>query len=269
MYWHAEQSPRTSLFAIWHNRPTQAIREPSARCRIESCCTIVGAAACLPAVLSLLLPRARDAAADAQGRAAAVLCTAHVLRGAAAGRERSRNAEALPQLLELLGDPAVGQSEDACMRPAVLAAVHALLDAYPGETLAPHAAPLATAALLLRASDWRGSGGGGPGDNAAPAADSKAAGQQAAESEGLLHHLASVVTAADGGAASHPINCTIISCIDVLLQQQRPAILCQVRGLLVAGRGPSCSGHRACRQERLGRRQYALIVLPRRLFNEM
>ncbi|GBF95342.1 hypothetical protein Rsub_07770 [Raphidocelis subcapitata] len=186
----------------------KAVREPESRARAESCCALVGAAVSTPALLALLLPRARDGGACARARGDALLCIAHAMRGAGAaagsggagaGDRRHRGLrEAVPSLVALLEDANIGQSDDTHVRSASLALAHCLVAACPAAALAPEAPRLAAVALLLIAPEAHADaaardGGGAPGGDAEAAA--AAAGAEAAE--GLLAQLASAMAAGD------------------------------------------------------------------------
>jgi hypothetical protein len=249
------------------------MREAATRPRVEACCVIVGAAARLPEVLALMLPRARDAASDARARADALLCAAHAVRGAGAARPGRVGPEVLAQLLTLLADPEVGQSEDAHTRAAALAAAHALLDACPAAAATPHVARLAAVALLLRASDWLGGAAGGGGSRGwrageATAVDWDAVSKEAAEAERLLQHLADAAAAAGSGEVVGEDGAG--GSVDALLKQHRSGIVEVVswQGLQGGGRAAataarpcaSCHAHpslaptldRSCRGCRCG-----------------
>jgi hypothetical protein len=201
---------------------SQAIRESTTRQQVESCCALLGRACSVPELLALLLPRVRDAGADACARADALLALAHVLRGSGAGDGGSA-AEAAPIVLELLLDPEVGESDDKHLRASCLEAARQLIAACPPAVLAEHAPQLLVVALLSLASDRAGLVRQDA--TAAAAAEAEVAAMQAEEAEQLLRMLAGAVgaTREGGGGGSGD------GSVDRLLAQHREMVLRLVR----------------------------------------
>ena len=210
----------------------RAIRTPDARPHIRGCCAAAGRAGCLPAALPLLLARAAvgegggDGAGGGDGvdvrtQADAVLCLAHIARGAAEGGARGRRqlARALPALAGLLAAPAVCESEDASMRAsweellAQLLAPAPLLCRCHGGALEPVVvSALAGAALLLYAPPAAAS-------DTADATDWAAAAEHAARAEALLAQLAR----ATGGGGSGGTDALLVAHRAELVRRFAPA----------------------------------------------
>lgn len=236
-----------------------------------------------------------DPAADTRVRSDALLVIAHVIRGAGLccpvdGRDSLRNhvaglhnqislVEALPDLLDLLSDPEVGQSEDIHMRGACVEAMGQLLGACPRGALAGTAPRLTLVALLLLASERlvgegeaEGSGPAGPGAAAGKCGVEKCdvAAEQAAAAEKLLSQLAGRVVEGSGCGAVEGVG----DAVDHLLASHRGPVLqlvswgCFVGSFAVTGydwrcwkRLPSVKGFR-CASEHPSHVKVLLLPSP-------